>query len=633
MKRLLLCLLFATSAHAVNGPCPQTSGALTTTPTSPRVSGISPLLVFFDNSGVASTNVTTNMTAFQDVNSTWDSGDTLGSGTSTWTYGSNAGHNLKRYGTGNIFAHLYVTEGRDTKYTATVTSSDGVNQISCGVGITVFDPSGANGWPGAATTCFFNTTVGSGCPAGATQTVASTFAATNGNLANKRLLYKCGDTFTGDNNTITGVKWSVGAYGGCEGTQTNRPIFNDTVTNCQIEIGPNAGDGRISDIAFRGNGTAKCAVETIAFVTQNIPYQITMWNLSSTGNASNYSWFQGAQWGLIGSAASDARGISVFVNSEGANPTQQIGTFPNVDYQSVMGNFINGVGLAGGGGTGVEAFRTAYCRKCYYANNTMQNANGTPTLAGGGVFKFHQANTFNSVATWVGVYTEFDEISDNLIQGNCGGVLSDAPSPEQGGDDERLRNIVLERNVYNSTTNGGGDTLVLADGQNLTFRDNAFYMPAQSSTLYAGSGLAIIQRGSGSIFPVQFNEAYNNVCYAPNHEPNQQCVAFDTCCAASAATTNSIAKNNLFYVPVTATGLAVHSTGAGNIVSNNTVTVTNNAGFVNAGGSFALLTDFKPTANFTGGVSVPVKYDGTLSSTNPYGITWSPTWDLGAVHH
>ncbi len=86
-----------------------------------------------------------------------------------------------------------------------------------------------------------------------------------------------------------------------------------------------------------------------------------------------------------------------------------------------------------------------------------------------------------------------------------------------------------------------------------------------------------------------------------------------------------MARNNLFYVPSRATGPTVDNTGSGNTVSNNTVTVTNNPGFTNGSGNFSLITDFKPTANYTGGMDVPVSFDAL-------GAAWSPTWDLGAVH-
>jgi hypothetical protein len=566
------------------------------------------------------------MSPFQDVTYTWNFGDSGSSGTGTWAYGSNPNKNSKNTATGGVGAHLYtVPDGSgDTPYTATVTATDGKNTASCQLGVTAYDASGANGFSGTATTCVYSDgALGTGCPAGATALSTSSFVTALGsaNFGNgKRVLFKCGDTFTGDNATLAATKWSVGAYGGCQGTQTGRPIFNDTGTNYQVAIGANSGDGRISDINFEGNGTGAGAVEMPAGPTQAIPYQITLFNLTSSGNAAGYYWAQGAQWGLIGNAQMNSRdNIAVFINSNANNPTQWNGVYPNLNYQAAIGNFVNGVGAAGGSSAGIEAFRTAACRMCVFENNTIENANDI-----GGVFKLHNGNTNGSVATWTGIYTEFIEISDNLFTGNSGGILSDI-APENGGLDERLRNFVIERNLYSASTTAQGGELLLVSGANMTLRDNVFYMPGVSSLIYPILGVQVAQRGSGNLLTVQYNEVYNNTCFAPNAFPNQMCIGFDILGQKSAASINSFAENNLFYVP-TNTGPAVDNTGTGNTVSNNSVTVTNNPSFTNGSGNFSLISDFKPTANYSGGASVPVLFDAL-------GVAWPPTWDLGAVHH
>ena len=257
---------------------------------------------------------------------------------------------------------------------------------------------------------------------------------------------------------------------------------------------------------------------------------------------------------------------------------------------------------------------------CVFENNTIENANNV-----GGVFKMHNGNTYNSVAAWSGIYTELIEISDNLFTGNSGGILSDI-APQNGGLDERLRNFVIERNLYSASTAAWGGVLLLASGANMTLRDNVFYMPGPSSTIYPILGAQVAQRGSGNLLTVQYNEVYNNTCYAPNSQPNQTCIGFDTIGSKNAPSINSVARNNLFYVPSRATGPTVDNTGSGNTVSNNTVTVTNNPGFTNGSGNFSSITDFKPTANYSGGMDVPVWYDAL-------GVPLAPTWDLGAVHH
>ncbi len=75
--------------------------------------------MFFDATGTTDTSVTGNATTFQHVTYTWNFGDFGASGMGVWAYGANAGHNSKNTATGGIAAHLYVTPGADTAYTAT----------------------------------------------------------------------------------------------------------------------------------------------------------------------------------------------------------------------------------------------------------------------------------------------------------------------------------------------------------------------------------------------------------------------------------------------------------------------------------------------------------------------------------
>src|SRR3984893_9903351 len=276
----------AAAAAATPVSCSGTSGSLTLKASAVRDTGISPFLVFFDATGTTDTSIKGNTTAFQDVSYTWNFGDTGASGPDTWAYGANRGHNSRNTATGGVAAHLYVTPGVDSAYVVTVTAHAGSNTASCQLGVTAHDPSRANGFAGTKTTCVSASGTPSpgsgGCPAGAAALSTSNFNTALGSLGSgKRVLFKCGDTFTGDNATLDGTTWSVGAYGGCEGTQSNQPIFNDTAGtgNYQVNVSPNAGDGRISDIYFNGNGSAGGAVAMAAGPTQAIPYQVTLWNL------------------------------------------------------------------------------------------------------------------------------------------------------------------------------------------------------------------------------------------------------------------------------------------------------------------------------------------------------------------
>jgi len=198
-------------------------------------------------------------------------------------------------------------------------------------------------------------------------------------------------------------------------------------------------------------------------------------------------------------------------------------------------------------------------------------------------------------------------LSDNAFGGTSGAQLVET-APQNGVTDERLRNIVVERNSFTAMTGIGRQILVSA--VNATLRDNVFNGTHANPTW----GIQIAQRG---IEPVpQGVEIYNNTCYG-----GQNCAGFSGTNFAAAGT-NSFAKNNMFYN--TAGGTTISNAGSGNAVSNNSVSPTSNPGFTNGSGSFSLISDFKPTANYAGGISVPVMYDAL-------GALRSPTWDLGAL--
>src|SRR6185437_13103286 len=123
------------------------------------------------------------------------------------------------------------------------------------------------GFPGLATTCVAASTLpvagAGGCPTSAgvlTQSSFTTAISSKGG-SGKRVLFKCGDTFTGTDASVGGTKSSYGAYGGCEGTQTSRPIIDSSATsNGAFYVLTSASDVRISDFDCQGAGTGHACV-------------------------------------------------------------------------------------------------------------------------------------------------------------------------------------------------------------------------------------------------------------------------------------------------------------------------------------------------------------------------------------
>jgi hypothetical protein len=582
------------SALVPTGPsCSATNGSLSLKASAVRGAGISPFLVFFDATGTTDSSITGNTTAFQDVSYSWNFGDGGVSGTRTWAYGSNAGRNSRNTAIGGVGAHLYVTAGVDTAYAVTVTAHNASNTASCQLGVTAHDPAGANGFPGAKTTCVSSSgtpVAGSGgCPAGAAVVRSSSAGSVvNSALNGQQILFKCGDTFS-SGATFGGTTFSIGAYGGCQGTTSNRPIMSGgngfTVSTGTVV------DGRVADLDFEGNGSGYA----ISTTNGNPNGPVTLYNLLSHNNNTSFYWAQGTQWGLVDSVMTGMGGaIGTFVNYAQNNPPN------NINYHALLGNSFNGQG-ATTGSSGIEVVRVSACRMCVIANNTFENANNI-----GAVLKVHNGNTWITNPTWTGQYTEMVEISDNLFTGTSGAQLVET-SPQNGVTDERLRNIVVERNIFAGRSTGGGRQ-ILVSAVNETLRDNVF----NGTVAGGGSGAQIAQRG---IEPQpQHVEFYNNTCYGGG-----SCAAFNGQNFAAPGI-NSFARNNLFYN----SGM-IDNSGSGNTISNNTVSPSNDPGFADGSGTLSLIPDFRPSAAYSGGMSVPVWYDAL-------GTPFSSTWDLGAVY-
>jgi hypothetical protein len=527
-------------------------------------------------------------------------------------------------GTGVVAAHLYRTAGSDGNYTATVTATDGTSTASCSVGVTAYDPSGSNGFPGTTTTCVSSSgtpVAGSGgCPAGAnvlrTSSVDTALSSAYGN--GQQVLFKCGDSFTGDNggnDNLTAVKWAIGAYGGCQGTQSNRPIFSNSGSNYIFQFSGSNGNGTLSDFDCEGNHASSGGC--VAADPSGVMYQDTIYNAYSNSEATNFYWSQCSQCGVV-QVVQTGMGPGATVEGSYFNYSGYAGypysgnVFNNLNYTAVMGSHFDGGTTYAS--TNAETVRISACAYCYIADNDFENS-GT---GGFSQLKIHEQNPYNTVSTWIGQYTQYIEISDNYFGGNSSAYDLEL-EPQNSSNDERLRYIVAERNVFASTQ---ALQQVMISGVNITARDNAFNVPAVN--YYA---IQVAQRG---IEPApQYVEIYNNsfysaACNVGGGYCNAVIALTNDGQSGATAPSNSRVENNLVYFPAGAT--VIVNAGSGNSIGNNTVTFTNDPAWTNASGTMDKITDWKPTANYSGGTSVPVFYDAL-------GVTWSPTWDLGAVHH
>ena len=84
-------------------------------------------------------------------------------------------------------------------------------------------------------------------------------------------------------------------------------------------------------------------------------------------------------------------------------------------------------------------------------------------------------------------------------------------------------------------------------------------------------------------------------------------------------------QNNLYYSAGGGQATVVDNKGSGNTISNNSTNTAANPALVNASGTFSVISDFQPTANYTGGMAVPVLLDALNDA-------WPAIGDIGAVH-
>jgi len=592
--------------------------------------------MFFDATGTTdSATLAGANNTFQDVSYSWNFGDTGASGTGTWAHGSNSGHNSKNSATGAVAAHLYVTNGADTTYPVTVTAYDGTNTASCSLGVTAYDPSGANGFPGAATTCVAASSMpvagSGGCPTGAGVLQQSNIGTVlSSKLASgKRVLLKCGDTFTGGGSIAAATtKATLGAYGGCENTATNRPVLSNpggTTLQFNEQTPPTVPtDIRITDLDFEdGTGTGQA---TYPYVQSGygLTVQLTFYNLKCAGAKWCWQTSNATESGVIQSTSDVSTGgagwYSLFWNEAGvqcANGSTALycgaasynpANYYPVAYNAIIGNDIGGTNCVYGsspGCSGAETVRISACRFCVISNNSIHNSSGN----WGAVLKFHNGDKNGNV--WEGQYNEYAEISDNVFSGISGANFIEMV-PQDSARPEHSRLAIFERNVVTCGSGGcpGPGRALFISSANSTVRNNVFYVTPSDSTP-PGYAVQVQRRGTEPV-PNQV-EVYNNTCYF--RTTVGPCISY--------AGTNGWVSNNLSYNNGVTTA-AVSNSGSGNTVSNNTSNTAANPLLINASGSFSLISDFQPTQNFAGGLEVPAWYDAL-------GEPWSPTWSLGAL--
>jgi hypothetical protein len=434
-----------------------------------RVAGVAPLLVFFDTVG---TTAAATERPFQDLAYCWDFGDEDAGSFATTGRSRNQAK-------GPVSAHVFETPGT---YAVTVSARDADGLVaSRAVEVVVEDPDDV--FAGAATTCFSGSGTFDGCPDGAGQVTTSDLGMLRDEIASgKRLLLRRGETFTGSVGINVPGPGMVGAFG-----EGERPVVEASSTVFRIsDKEPQFSDWRLVDLDVQGQSDEAEIV--------NI-----------TGTAPNLLLLR-VRGERIGAGIMAADSVIDYYNENGypGNDIPDVLGMQDCELRELVGGSGHNLslisarrlailGTVGDDSTGGEhVLRLPYVDRGVLSNNDLGNAPNPRH-----VIKLHAPNVNKDK------YTERMVISDNIFRSTGGHAWSVAISPQDDGKDERIRDIVIERNLF---LPGTASVPLIIAAQDVLVRGNIFNRAEQDLCV------EVSQRG---IEPAPARVSIvNNTCYS-----------------------------------------------------------------------------------------------------------------------
>jgi hypothetical protein len=519
---------------------PAEADELSVSITASRTTGVAPLSVFFDTVGTVS--AATDL-PFHELGFCWSFGDPESGYFSTNGLSRNQAK-------GPVASHVFERPGT---YDVVVTARDAEGRTAAvGLEIVVLDPDDV--FVGNDTICFANGDDFTGCPDGADHVTTSQLIDIESHVATgRRLLLRRGDTFDAGNVLINvagpGI---VGAFGDAE---EDRPLIHATETTFTISgENPYFTDWRIMDLDIRGEGTDSSALSVQGKAVDLLLLRVSGRDLGNGVNASAsviYYWIENGhpeQDVADGLTLQDCelRGLA-----EGSK--NGILLFASAHRMSLLGNvFRNST-------NGQHIMRSSWTDRGVISNNDFGEA---PTFRS--IIKLHAPNFPSGPAA--GRYTERVLISDNIIEGTGGHEWSVAIGPQNPTYDERVRDVIIERNLF---LPGTAVLAIEMSGERHTVRNNIFHRGAQRNCMAVGR--------LGIEAPPRDIAVYHNTCFS---EASARLIELGDSVSDTLVMNNLIAGDDSSSV----------SEGTGATFTNNLVTPT--PGFVSAtptdGTDFAL---------------------------------------------
>jgi PKD repeat protein len=445
-----------------------------------RTGGVAPLAVFFDATATEAEGVDRPL---HELHFGWDFGDAGAPDWSTTGRSANAA-------VGGVGAHVYETPG---EYTVTLTVRDGSGGVETAqVTIEVDDPDEV--FTGTGTVCVSTGTDFGGCPDGAEQVTTDDFAAAMSHAGTGiRLLLKRGDVWT--TSSVTQIDAPGPAMVGAFGTG-DAPLIENTVDDSVFRLSsrePELDDWRFVDLAFDlGDSTG-----------------------ASTGN---YAYHDGGTIRRLLVLRNEFfGGFNPIVISESILDYWNGEGYPQEhhDANAFVGchghdNFRRSLGHIGGRrlmilGNLLEDTLDSHVLRVTFAHGAVISDNdfGAPGDSFRHTVKIHGPLWEADGAVAWHQYTEQVIFSDNVIHGSCSWPLS--IGPENDHSDERVRDVVVERNVLTGDADVQCSIHVAASA--VTLRNNIVDLTGQ-----AGS-LAVTVHARGIEPPPEDVAIFNNTLY------------------------------------------------------------------------------------------------------------------------
>ncbi|HTF91352.1 MAG TPA: PKD domain-containing protein [Planctomycetota bacterium] len=513
--------------------------------TATRTSGVAPLLVVFDAVNTASPSWSSGVVQpangdFAPFQYSWDFGDVAAG---TWSVGALS----RNKDTGYVAAHVFEQPGA-YHVTLRVTTPAGVNMLYAqDVTVAAF----------TGTTYYVSSSTGNNSNPGTN--MASPLATFDAGIAkngtNVRILFKRGDTFTtaGARMVTNPGPGIVGAYG--TGADPKIQISSGVGGGAVIV---RANDWRISDLDFIGTLVTNSSAVSIG--AYNVPKIQDF--LALRVDATNFD--AGIEWNEPPNSESHETAGIVDCH---LHDLEQYGLYVGALRLVVLGNRIENI-------TVEHVLRVWHARKSVIAHNYL----ATPGPSKHAI-KLHNAMGSGAPAVKDG---EYIQIADNEIRGIS--QWSVAIGPQHAAVDERVRNVVFERN---RSYNAGVDLMIWA--RNVTVRNNIF---DGSTTQAYPTAVWVGRRG---IEPASDNvKVYNNTVYQAGHPATQYNPFY-----VEPVVTSTLVENNVVCMPNSAVPVIfVGGTPLAGL-NNRTVPITD---FVNA-----LLGDFRLNSwSLAAHISIPL---------------------------